>query len=72
MFTTEVENLFVRLVKENLVKETCWRIKKVCCRCRQCHEQLSLRSLKTIYARENDSEPAAKQFKSNESDIRTP
>ena len=73
MFTTEVENLFVWSVKENLVeKETCWRIKKSVAEFDSVMNSFPLRSLKTIYAHKNDSEPAATQFKSNESALRTP
>ena len=73
MFTTKVENLFVWSVKENLVeKETCWRMKKSVADVDSVMNSFPLQSLKTIYAWKNYSEPAAKQFESNESALQTP
>ena len=48
--------------------------KKVCCKCKHCHEQFSSPSelLNHICPEKNTTEPAAKRFKPDESAIQTP
>ena len=74
MFIRKAVNLNVQSLKGNFVEKKNLQIrKKVCCKCRYCHEQFSSLSelLNHVCPEKNTTEPAAKQFKLDKPAIQT-